>query len=171
MVFQGYHGTDLAIRDKIIQQGFLPSATGWLGTGIYFYEDDPYMARKIASKKYHRVGVLQCQITLPDISKCLDLTNPKQQCNRVYHALRDSIIKRILSERNLKIVSAKGNNPEDFDNTTCNMLCSSKGYVMVRAHTYTYTKEDSAIQQYSRIPNGIELCLRDSAYIESMTYV
>lgn len=169
MQYIGYHGTSIEYRTQILRlkgTGFTESASGWLGPGIYFFDNDYNMAHKFASKKYRTVGVLECEIDVPD-DKIIDLTNAKSHNNLTFHAIRDSLISLELQKRNMKRTSEKGNNAEDFDNTTFKMLYLRKGYKLVRANTYTYTKNDNSVKQLSRIPNGVELCLRDQAYIKS----
>lgn len=40
----GHHGTGAAEAARILQDGFKPSETGWLGPGVYFFEHNPDQA-------------------------------------------------------------------------------------------------------------------------------
>ena len=47
----GFHGCDKSIRDKVINGGSLTKSNNsydWLGSGIYFWENDPYRAKEWA---------------------------------------------------------------------------------------------------------------------------
>lgn len=49
--FMGYHGTSRKNVRLIKKTGFNESNTGWLGTGVYFFEEDFELALKWAKKK------------------------------------------------------------------------------------------------------------------------
>ena len=75
----GYHGCDHAIAEAVFAGGEIkPSANSydWLGTGIYFWEDDQDRALEWAEE-----GVVAGRLTRPavigaviDLGNCLDLT-------------------------------------------------------------------------------------------------
>ncbi|MGR5962901.1 hypothetical protein ACT7DN_26815 [Bacillus paranthracis] len=48
----GYHGTSKEIAANILKSDFNSnSKVGWLGTGTYFFEEDPQMAHMWAKDK------------------------------------------------------------------------------------------------------------------------
>jgi hypothetical protein len=57
-------------------------------------------------------------------------------------------------------------NREDFDAKTLNHICSKFKYLIIRAATYTYSRIDREYRLKSKIPNGVELCLKNNVCIE-----
>src|SRR5580693_442439 len=70
----GYHGTSRKRATSILRRGFKPSenAFDWLGTGIYFFEENEERARAWARRLHpHDPAVLGAVINLAGV---LDLT-------------------------------------------------------------------------------------------------
>lgn len=44
--FIGHHGTSLRIAECIMERNFIirPGKVGWLGTGVYFFEEEVLLA-------------------------------------------------------------------------------------------------------------------------------
>ncbi|PEV10269.1 hypothetical protein CN418_22825 [Bacillus thuringiensis] len=164
MEFVAYHGTDKQIATNIISSDFRHNnKVGWLGTGIYFFNENENMAYKWADtkKRCTTPTVLRCEISLPD-GKIFDTTMPGSEHNEKFHMYRN-ILKMQLKSRNRSI---KARDQEDFDGKTYNFICQREGYELVKAHTYTYDADDSDFGN-SRVPNGTELCLRNTEFIVS----
>jgi len=84
----GFHGCDRAVRDSIVnQQSMLKSSDkdyNWLGTGMYFWENDPERALHFAQELHHRPQKGKDPIDDPavlgaviDLGLCLDLLEKK----------------------------------------------------------------------------------------------
>lgn len=165
MDFVAYHGTSKQIATNIIDSDFHHNnKVGWLGTGIYFFNENQAMAYNWADtkKRFERPTVLCCELSLPD-DKVFDATVPDSEHNQMFHMYRN-LLKMQLKSRN-KFVKAR--NQEDFDGKTYNIICKQEGYELVKAYTYTYDQADSDFGINSRVPNGTELCLRNTEFIVS----
>lgn len=71
----GYHGCPRSRLDKLEETGQWPqSLTGWLGEGVYFWDNDPSTGRWWAKDNYddQEPTVIRAEI---DLSDCLDFTN------------------------------------------------------------------------------------------------
>jgi hypothetical protein len=70
----GYHGTSRSRAERILAEGFKPSANGydWLGTGVYFWQDAPNHAFLWARQNHPtEPAVIQSRLRIDD--SCLDL--------------------------------------------------------------------------------------------------
>ena len=69
-----YHGTTLEEANSIVNEEKFDPSNGdehWLGDGIYFFEDDPDMAREWAkarcyNRKSSRYGIMDSQVQSPE---------------------------------------------------------------------------------------------------------
>ena len=162
-LFLGYHGTREDIANNILRTNFhiKNEVKPWLGSGIYFFEENQELAKNWANERYRgkRTRVLECLLEVPD-DKVLDLVDPRSEHNTIFQAQRTALIESLNGKLDVLI-----KNNEDFDSKTLNVMCPRLGYLLVRAATYTYTDFDRRHKMKSKVPNGIELCLRDKAYI------
>lgn len=160
----GYHGTDKTSAERINKSNFsIPyGKIGWLGTGAYFFQENKGMAEYWAYTKVGMKpkGILRCEISIPK-KKVFDATNPLSEENAFFHRVKEGIEKELKKQK----VNVSVANEKDFDGKTYNLICKQKGYELVRAFTYTYQEEDRKNKTFSRVPNGVELCLRNPAYI------
>lgn len=81
----GFHGCDQSIKDAILHQGssfkISDNPYDWLGTGIYFWENDPVRAYEFADDASRNPKQTKGSITNPavigaviDLGHCCDLT-------------------------------------------------------------------------------------------------
>jgi len=78
----GYHGCDLSVAGDVVMRAKKPEAGearyDWLGTGIYFWEDDPALAlgwaKHVAKRHPDRIKQPAVFGAVLDLSDCLDLT-------------------------------------------------------------------------------------------------
>jgi transposase-like protein len=83
--------------------------------------------------------------------------------------LRDLIKKKNeIKKRNLQL---RAKNRKDFDGKTYNFICKAKRFKLVRAATYTYQNYDRIFGLSSRVPNGVELCIKDINCIKNKQLV
>lgn len=160
--FVGHHGTSAENIAKIKKYNFNSSNWGWLGKGIYFFEEDKEMARRWARYKFpnKRIDVIECLIKV-DVEKILDISNPKTEHNKKIQQFRIEFLKKAKSvNRNLS--------DEEIDCKIINMVATLDKFEVVRNYTYTYTEEDREVGKTignrpigSNVPNGIELCVRN----------
>lgn len=97
-VFTGYHATSRDRAEAIMRRNFKKSKSGWLGEGVYFFEDNPKLAVEWARYKYRNdenalsaVTVIQSEIRCHK-EKILDLTNPQSEDVSDFHRVRQNII-------------------------------------------------------------------------------
>lgn len=134
---------------------------GWLGTGIYFFEDNKSMAENFALRMFGKeIGVLKCEIDVPD-AQVFDVTNPLGESNKRFHAYRKELIKEAVNKK----LNITARDKQEFDGKVFNMLCIRYKYKLVRNYTYTYQEEDKRDSMFSRVANGIELCVREKDFI------
>jgi hypothetical protein len=162
----GYHGTSVANANKIIKtKCFQIGKRGWLGTGVYFFENDANMAVRFYKNSRNRidVAVITCKIEAPD-DKILDVTSPDSAGAKEFHSHRENFIEAVY-EHQVEVTLQDRNHLEEiiYDD-----LCDRKKYQIVRAYTYTYSKQDRAHHLSSHVPNGIELCVRNISLISDM---
>lgn len=160
--FIGDHGTTSEISRKIRQGKFNRSLWGWLGAGIYFFEEDKQLARSWAKIKYGSkpLDVLECTITV-EKEKILDVSDPKSKQTKMVNQFREAFLKGALNKN--KIINMED---EKFDGKLLDMICEEDNYVLVRNFTHTRTEQDRINKKRgSNIANGVELCVKDNEYI------
>jgi hypothetical protein len=163
--FIGYHGTGKNNAKNILRTNFKVDFTkvGWLGTGIYFFHEGKELAEYWASRKFANYDVFRCEIEVPE-EKVFDVTDPLGYNNQLFHAIRKELINNQIQLNKIDIIVK---NKEDLDGKVYNLICKKKGYQLVRAATYTYNEEDREYGLFSRVPNGVELCLKNPSYVKT----
>lgn len=77
----GYHGCSLEVAEEVVSKGIhlkkSENSFDWLGSGIYFWENDPKRALEwskwnVSRGKYNQAAVVGAVI---DLRNCLDLSN------------------------------------------------------------------------------------------------
>lgn len=161
MEFIGYHGTSTKKARAILNGDFYtPSKMGWLGTGIYFFDDNPELASSFAKYKHGiNISILKCKVDVEE-SKVIDVTDPLGRGTKEFHKERHDFIEAFKGSK-IDIVCKNG----EFDKKVFERLCVNKGYELVRANTYTYSSMDHELRMSSHVPNGTELCLRNKSKI------
>lgn len=164
--FVGHHGTSRRNANLIKKNGFKSSnADNWLGPGIYFFEDDVKIAYMWASRRHkgEKVTVLHVDI-IADDSKILDVSIPKSPGHKKFFDFKEDF--QLALEKSKSII--KEDSARSFDAKIFNLLCDREGFILIRHFTYTYDKFDKAYNVYSRVPNGIELCVRDPSCVSNL---
>lgn len=173
----GYHGTAESVnrildgnelKKKIFKYDALP---GDLGTGTYFFKDDPALAAAFASKNTSfPVSIIEGNIKVKDV-EVLDLNDSEslQFFNEFKFEMLDQIKKTF---GNLK------GNRDCIDGIVINLmvrLAKNEGNQTVKLvirDTYTQTKdysyEKNGWDKYfiSNFPNGTELCVIDASIVQ-----
>ena len=112
--FVGYHGTSSVFAEKILCTNFVVDHTkvGWLGTGIYLFEENQELARSWANYKYpnSKKGVIRCEVEIAE-EEVFDVVDPLGEHNKFFHAVRKQLIEQI-KKRNLQL---RAKNRKDFD--------------------------------------------------------
>ncbi|MEY8600628.1 hypothetical protein [Staphylococcus shinii] len=158
----GYHGTNRDIKERILKTNFtLSNKNNWFGQGLYLFEQDYDMAQQWAKRKYKRSisSVIECEIVVNN-DNVIDLTDPSSQNNKEFHELRTKQIYELVESENLKIQDTFG-----LDKVIIDLLFDS-GIELFKCPSYTYTEEDTIYSLSSRIPNGIELVIRNLSLIK-----
>ncbi len=163
--FIGHHGTLYVNSKKIKREGFEESKSGWLGKGIYFFEDDKELARMWANYKkgtyQSKIDVIECNISLEQ-EKILDIVDPKSVHSKMINEFRENFLKVTLKEN--KIIKTEDTT---LDGKILDMICNRKGYSLVRNSTHTLTESDRKLGiKFSNLKNGIELCVKDKNIID-----
>ncbi len=171
-VFTGYHATSRDRAEAIMRRNFKKSKSGWLGEGVYFFEDNPKLAVEWARYKYRNdenalsaVTVIQSEIRCHK-EKILDLTNPQSEDVSDFHRVRQNIIIH-LRKFGKKDIDIEETSWACFDGMAIDLLRTKRNFSLVRHYTFTPTLLDRASLTYSRVPNGIELCVKDLSCIVS----
>jgi hypothetical protein len=128
--FIGYHGTKNSDANRIINTNFTINHTnpGWLGSGVYFFEENDILARSFGNYKFPgNTSVIRAEIEVPD-HQVFDLTNPSSDHSQEFHAFRLELLP-VLDKQNINV---KAKNEKDFDGKILNMLCRKSGYQLVR---------------------------------------
>lgn len=168
--YTGYHGTDKTSADNIMRTNFIINYkhTGWLGTGVYFFEENLERAVDWArfSKKGKITGVIEVVIEVPP-DAVFDST--REDHENEFHELRNSIINENLKRGKFDV---KAKNYEDFDGKVYNMIANLKNASLIRAKTFTQPFAERGMQvPRSRVPNAVELCLKSTKYVKSKSKV
>jgi len=161
MQFIGYHGTSERNAKNILSNGFKKSDKGWLGSGVYLFENNDRLALFFAMnvKSFKNPAVLKCFIRI-DESELLDLTDPNKTGCLEFHETRLDFMKSLKKAQFDVTIDKK-----KFDSIIIDILCETKGYHIVRKHTYTGNIIDRQCQIFSFVPNGTELCVKDTVCI------
>lgn len=162
--FVGYHGTSEERALKIIETNFIINnkKVGWLGTGIYLFDNNKKMAEYWAKdkKKYKLPGVIKCEFALKK-EEIFDSRLPESDENVYFFKVRE-----MLKDEYLKRKKSSGNAKKDFDGIVYNFICKNGPFKVVIANTYTYDDYDRKQGiPFSRVPNATELCVKDPIYI------
>lgn len=156
----GYHGTLKNIEKCIKSGGFTKSNTGWLGEGVYFFQDDFELAKRWAIKKYNAENVVFIKRTIRvEREKLFDITYPLSEQSKYYFRERERCIQE-MKKRGYKVdVESR----KRYENGLINLICVTKKYHVVRACTYTYQKCDyiDGNEVGSLFANGVEICVRN----------
>ncbi|MGO4270350.1 hypothetical protein AB4Z22_10950 [Paenibacillus sp. TAF58] len=169
--FTGYHGTSKANALNICRTNFSinlkPKRVGWLGAGAYFFEGNKNLANYWSSYRYSGqfLRVLESELELDD-TKVFDITHPLSQDTQDFHNAREELI-QIMIEHDIDLEEQKS----QFDGKTIDYVCQKRGMLLVRAFTYTYKKLDRDYKLSSKIPNGIELCVKHVSVIKSRNMI
>ncbi|HDR7855461.1 hypothetical protein [Bacillus paranthracis] len=162
--FIGYHGTDSVSANKIMKTKFRNDSTkvGWLGQGVYFFEENYALAKYWAGRYGEKsVNVIRSEICIPE-KLVFDVTDTKGKNNKFFHEMKRQLIEKKIKEENIDVFTKS---ERDFDGKTYNLICEMKNYELVVAPTYTFTEQDRKYGTFSRLSNGTELCLRNIKYI------
>lgn len=162
--FIGHHGTSSINSKKIRENTFEESNSGWLGKGVYFFEDDKEIARewaKFKTKNSCRVEVIECSIIVP-VKNLLDIVDPKSvQSKKVNEFAEAFLIKA--SKQDILV------NMDDrfLDGRILDLICNNSKYTVVRNATHTLTNADRKCgRSFSNLCNAIELCVKDIKLID-----
>ena len=161
-IFIGDHGSSSNNCKLIREQGFKKSFGGWLGQGVYFFEDDKDLARSWAQSKYshNRVEVLEGSINV-SIENLLDISDPKgEQCKHV-NEIKEQLLKIGLNKDFIIHMESPM-----FDGKVLDYVCEEEHFDVVRNFTHTRTQLDRKFNNlYSAISNGVEICVRNLSCI------
>lgn len=170
MKYTGYHGTKKYSAERIMKTNFIikHEHQGWLGTGIYFFEDNYERATDYAefTHRGNIIEVIKVLLEVP-LDKVFDTT--KKEHEDEFHEFRNAIVESNL-ERGMYDI--KFNNSNDFDGKVYNAIPKVRGSHLIRAKTFTqpYIERGKGFP-ISRVPNAVELCLKKANYVKSKVKV
>lgn len=159
----GYHGTKKYLKSSIEVEGFRKSLSGWLGEGVYFFQDDYQMAVNWAKKKYNTM--MTCFIKrriVVENDLFFDITWPLAESTKYFFEEKEKYIK-YMEKKGYKI---EVTDKKRFEGEVIDLICREKKYAVVRACTYTYQKHDEIYKLNSIFANGVEVCVKDSIYLK-----
>lgn len=156
--FVGYHGTKSYVRKQIERDGFIQSNSGWLGKGVYFFQEDCDMALNWAKKKHKTVMVcfIKRIIELNE-EKFFDITWPLDPRTKYFFDEREKFVKEM--EKRGYVVEV--DNKKRFEGAIVDQICERKKYDVARACTYTYQQYDEIYSLNSIFANGVEICVKN----------
>ncbi|MFD0619674.1 hypothetical protein ACFQZR_19580 [Paenibacillus sp. GCM10027629] len=169
IVYIGYHGTSNSAAEQIDKGNFRVThdRAGWLGSGVYFYQENIENAKYWAKRKFVNKGrlggLLRVELILPK-ELVFDVTDPLGESNKFYQAVRKRFVEDEIKKNKLTV---KVSNQDDLDGKVFNLICIKNGYRMVRGCTITPDDNDREYRLQPHTPNGVELCLRDTRYIST----
>lgn len=154
----GYHGTKSYFRKSIENYGFKESLSGWLGRGVYFFQEDYKLSKEWATKKYKTpmVCYLQRKIEV-DKKYFFDITWPLSDNSKYFFEERKKYVEE-MEKRGYKV---EIDSRKRFEGKLIDLICSRKEYKVVRACTYTYQEFDEIYKLDSIFANGVEICVKD----------
>lgn len=154
----GYHGTNQVNAISIKKEGFKPSVKGWLGKGVYFFEEDKDLAYKWCKRKFEsqKLQVLRREIKV-NADRVFDISNPHSKACKYFFKEKENYI-RLLETKGYYITAET---VQKAQTPIFERICTIKNYCLVRAYTYTFEDYDKKYHLSSNIPNGVELCIRD----------
>lgn len=167
MKYVGHHGSKKDIAKRIIKVGFSIDyrSCGWLGTGVYFFEDDPYLAKEWAQFKFPntQTEVIESVIEVED-NRVFDLRLRENRSD--FHKARSAMkerIKKMLKEKKKKMDLEK----QVEDGKVFDYFCKRREILLVILDTYTPNIEDREDElRWSRVANGTELCVKNVSIIK-----
>ncbi|MGD6893775.1 hypothetical protein [Bacillus infantis] len=163
-VFVGYHGTKRSDARRIEQTNFvINQKIGWLGKGVYFFEENSALAESWALYKYGTsIEVLETVLEVPQ-DKIFDVSHPYSNDTRDFYEARDELIE-IMVENGIDLDEEKS----QLEGKVLDYICNTRGILLVRAYTYTYQENDRKDNRrlFSRFSNGIELCAKHNGIIK-----
>lgn len=158
--FLGYHGTLRKSAINIKKNGFNDSKKGWLGEGVYFFQEDYDLALKWAQKSLKSLDVqfIKKYIVI-EKEKLFDIVWPLSEDCKYYFKEREKFLE-MMESRGYEVHIDNGRR---YENELMNLICKRKEYDAVRACTYTYQKYDykGGEQIDSIFANGVEICVRN----------
>lgn len=155
--FEAYHGTSKTCAQSIMAtNSFIPSTDGWFGRGIYFFEKMPDLAKKFAEcNDAPPISILKTRLRL-DETKVLDICTPGSVGNEEFHLEKDYLEEKLIALGRDAIAKKR----KYIDGNVIDILCKRKDYHLVRSYSYTFSKIDHAYNLSSKVPNGVELCVK-----------
>ncbi|WP_339285488.1 hypothetical protein [Paenibacillus sp. FSL R5-0486] len=161
--FEGYHGTSESAAVKIEKGNFNIdyNRIGWLGNGVYFFQEDIEMANYWATRKFKNkgisVGLFRVELAMLK-RQVFDVTDPLGEHNKYYQGIRKRFVENEIKKHGINV---KAKNQDDLDGKVYNMICIKDRYKLVRGCTITPDDNDREHKLIPHTPNGVELCLRD----------
>ena len=156
----GYHGTKKYSQKNIEKNGFIKSLGGWLGGGIYFFQDDYELAISWAKKKHNTI--MTCFIKKAicvNEDKFFDITWPLSKQSKYFFKEREKYVKN-MEKKGYKVeVDSK----KRFEGAVIDLICDKKEYQVARACTYTYQQFDEVYKLDSIFANGVEICVKNDS--------
>lgn len=155
----GYHGTKSNVRRNIEDNGFIESKGGWLGKGVYFFQDDYEMAKKWAIKKHRTIMVCYIKriINVAE-ERFFDITWPLDPRTKYFFQERVNYVME-MEKRGYYI---EVDDRVRFEGAILDRICEKKQYDVVRSCTYTYQQIDEKYSLNSILANGVEICVKNN---------
>ena len=168
ITYIGHHGTDKKHLPNIFAEGFLCARKGYLGSGVYFYENNMDLAREWAENRRQckKSTVLQAEIEC-DIDNILDISDPNCKERR----LIGSQVVKYFTRRKQNGYYLNDNAMKEIEGNIIDDMCKRVNYKLIRAITVSNTQVYGDITIFLGIANGIELCVKDKSIINKIEEV
>lgn len=165
----GYHGTDFDAANRIEKTTFAINHKhiGWLGTGVYFFENNISICEEYTRHRHKGsiIKILECYLEVPK-DKIFDTTLDKDA--DIFHNYREELKQIVKSQK----ISLKVSNSNHFDGRVYDLISKRKNIHLVRARTFTplISDRDEPFPE-SKVGNAVELCLKVPNYVKTIKRV
>lgn len=157
-IFIGYHGTTRTYGENIMATKYFRYSVGeeeWLGTGVYFFEDDIIQARDfcVKARQYKAWMIIKSEIKA---TKVIDLINSEHlaEFRTIANKIRDRYKKQ-----------SDGRPRELLNSVILNIMYRVNPYELVRACFVIPRARE--IYRTNITPMQIQLCVRNRCCIKS----
>lgn len=183
MMIIGYHGTVEPVSRLLDDSGKLKakklhprSLPGDLGTGTYFFKDNPLLAREF-TEKINPSGTVSVIMGTIEVAKeeVLDLNDPAtlSRFNEFKNSLLDQTKKTFRSLRGGRncidgiVINIMVRLIKETDQTNIKLVI---GDTYTQTKKYSFEKNGRDIYFISNFANGTELCVRDTSIVKEGVY-
>src|SRR5690606_1922879 len=105
---------------------------GFLGTGVYFFEEDQEIAREYAIHRHPQkiINIIECVLEVHR-NKVFDTT--KSEDRKKFNVYKEVVKETIVKNK----INLRVGNRHHFDGRVYDFIAKNEGYELIRAYTFT----------------------------------